>query len=98
HRDFPPFPTRRSSDLAASATGFDIQFPAVVGGVPGSHRHHLDEQSLELLQDKQRCGLLHPEVIIKLIAPNLVFKRRTPEGGEQRSEEHTSELQSLAYL
>jgi len=68
---------------AASATGFDIQFPAIVAGVPGSHRQHLDEQSLELLQDKQHCGLLHPEIIIKLIAPNLVFKRRTPEGGEQ---------------
>src|SRR5205823_4361619 len=77
---------------AASATGFDIQFPAKVGGVPGSHRQHLDEHSLELLQDKQRCGLLHNEIIIKLIAPNLVFKRRTPEGGEQYLARHPDHL------
>ena len=77
---------------AASSTGFDIQFPATVGGVSGSHRHHLDEQSLELLQDKQRCGLLHDEIIIKAIAPNLVFKWRTPEGGEQYLAPHPDNL------
>jgi hypothetical protein len=80
---------------AASATGFDIQFPAVVGGLPGNHRYHLDEQSLELLHDKQRCGVLHPDIIIKLIAPNLVFKRRTsdgPEGGEQYLPSHPDNI------
>ena len=67
----------------ASSTGFDIQFPVTVGGMPGNHRHHLNEQSLELLQDADHCGLLHKEIIIKLIPPNLVFKQKTPDGGEQ---------------
>jgi hypothetical protein len=66
-----------------SATGFDIQFPVVVAGAPGTHRYHLNDQSLELLHDPQHCGLLHKDVIIKLIPPNLIFKRKTPDGGEQ---------------
>ncbi|MCX6923812.1 MAG: hypothetical protein NT154_11490 [Verrucomicrobia bacterium] len=66
----------------ASSSGFDIQFPIVVAGVPDNHRRHLDEQSLGLLQDPDHCGLLHRELIIKLIPPNLVFKRKTPDGGE----------------
>jgi hypothetical protein len=68
---------------AASPTGFDIQFPVQVAGVPHSQRQHLNDQSLELLQDPHRCGLLRAEIIPKLIPPNLVFKRKTPDGGEQ---------------
>src|SRR5438067_393443 len=62
---------------AASAMGFDIQFAAIVGGVPGSQCHHLNEQSLELLQDKVDSGLLYDGIIIKLIACNIIFMRRT---------------------
>jgi hypothetical protein len=68
---------------SASSTGFDIQFPVMVAGVPDNHRHHLNEQALEKLQDPDHCGLLHKEIIIKLIPPNLVFKQKTPDGGEQ---------------
>jgi hypothetical protein len=68
---------------SASSTGFDIQFPVVVAGAPDNHRHHLNEHSLESLQDPEHCGLLHREIIVKLIPPNLVFKRKTPDGGEQ---------------
>ncbi len=68
---------------AASSTGFDIQFPVLVGRVPEIHRYHLNEQSLELLQDPDHCGLLHRNIIVKLIPPNLVFKQKTPDGGEQ---------------
>jgi hypothetical protein len=68
---------------AASSTGFDIQFPVMVGGVPDRHRHHLNEESLELLQDPEHCGLLNREVIIRLTPPSLVFKQKTPDGGEQ---------------
>ena len=68
---------------SASSTGFDIQFPVTVGGVPDNHRHHLNDQSLESLQDPDHCGLLHKEIIVKLIPPNLVFKLKTPDGGEQ---------------
>ncbi len=68
---------------AASPTGFDIQFPVMVAGVPHNQRQRLDNQSLELLQDQQRCGLMRNEIIVKLIPPNLVFKQRTSDGGEQ---------------
>ncbi len=67
----------------ASSTGFDIQFPVMVAGRPDNHRHHLNDHSLELLQDQDHCGLLHREIIVKLIPPNLVFKQKTPDGGEQ---------------
>jgi hypothetical protein len=76
----------------AAAHGFDIQFPAMIAGVQGSHRHHLDEGALELLQDKQHCHVLHEDIIIKLSAPNLVFKRRTPDGGEQYLAGHQDNL------
>jgi hypothetical protein len=68
---------------AASPSGFDIQFPVIVAGVPHSQRHHLNDHALELLQDPHRCGLLCSEIIAKLIPPNLVFKRKTADGGEQ---------------
>jgi len=68
---------------AASPSGFDIQFPVLVAGAPHNQRHHLNDHSLELLQDSQRCGVLRTEIIPKHIPPNLVFKRKTPDGGEQ---------------
>ena len=68
---------------AAASTGFDIQFAVKSGGALGNHRHHLNEEALELLQDPDHCGLLHKGIIIKLIPPNLIFKQRTPDGGEQ---------------
>ena len=55
----------------------------MVGGMPDNHRHHFNEHSLELLQDADHCGLLRKEIIIKLMPPNLVFKQKTPDGGEQ---------------
>jgi hypothetical protein len=67
----------------ASPTGFDIQFPVMVAGAPDNHRHPLNDQSLASLLDPDHCGLLHKEIIVKLIPPNLVFKRKTPDGGEQ---------------
>jgi hypothetical protein len=67
----------------ASATGFDIQFPCLVGGIMASHRYHLNQEALDLLQDQDHCGLLNQDIIVKLMPPNLVFKRKTPNGGEQ---------------
>lgn len=67
---------------AASPTGFDIQFPIKTGGAQGNHRHHLNQETLDLLQDPEHCGLLHKGIIVKLIPPNLVFKQRTADGGE----------------
>jgi hypothetical protein len=67
----------------ASSTGFDIQFPELVAGAPQVRRQHLNDYSLDRLQDAAHCGLLHKEIIVKLIPPNLVFKQRTPDGGEE---------------
>ena len=68
---------------AASSTGFDIQFAAKVGGTAGSHRRPLNEEALVLLQDPDKCGLLPKDLVIKLSRPNLIFKRKTPDGGER---------------
>jgi hypothetical protein len=68
---------------AASSTGFDIQFAAKVGGTADRHRRPLDEESLVLLQDPDKCGLLPKDLVIKLSRPNLIFKRKTPDGGER---------------
>ncbi len=68
---------------AASSTGFDIQFAAKVGGTTGRHRRPLDEEALLLLQDQDKCGLLPKNLVIKLSRPNLILKRKTPDGGER---------------
>ena len=72
---------------AASPTGFDIQFTARVGGVTDRRRRPLNEESLGLLQAPDRCGLLPEDLVIKLLPPSLVFKRKTPDGGERYLDE-----------
>jgi len=84
----PPVALGQGKDIvvyanAASSTGFDIQFPARVAGVPDHRRRPLAEESLELLQDPTHCGLLQPGLVIKLTRPTLIFKQKTPDGGEQ---------------
>jgi hypothetical protein len=68
---------------AASSTGFDIQFAAKASGVIDNRKRPLNEESLELLQDPDRCGLLPRDLVIKLSRPNLIFKLKTPDGGER---------------
>lgn len=68
---------------AASSTGFDIQFAVTVGGVPDRRRRALNEETLELLQDSQRCGVLSKGLVIKMTRPTLIFKQKTPDGGEK---------------
>ena len=72
---------------AASSTGFDIQFPVTVAGVPEARRRHLAEDALELLQDPEKSGLLQPGRILKLTRPCLIFKQRTADGGERYLEQ-----------
>jgi len=72
---------------AASPTGFDIQFPAKVGGLIDIQRRPLDEESLELLQAADRCGFLPKDLVIKLSPPNFIFKLKTPDGGERYLDE-----------
>ncbi|HOX55784.1 MAG TPA: hypothetical protein P5205_09180 [Candidatus Paceibacterota bacterium] len=71
----------------ASPTGFDIQFAAKVGGVIERRRWPLNEESLTLLQSPDKCGLLPRHLVIKLSPPSLIFKRRTPDGGERYLDE-----------
>jgi hypothetical protein len=72
---------------AASPTGFDIQFAAKVGGIGDYRKRPLSEESLALLQTPERCGLLPKDLVIKLSPPNLIFKRKTPDGGERSLDE-----------
>jgi hypothetical protein len=72
---------------AASPTGYDIQFAAKVSGVSDHRRRPFNEESLGLLQSPDRCGLLPKDLVIKLSPPNLIFKRRTPDGGERYLDE-----------
>jgi hypothetical protein len=67
---------------AASPTGFDIQFPVTVGGVSENRRRQLNDTALELLLEPARCGLLQPGLIVKISPPNLIFKRKSADGGE----------------
>jgi hypothetical protein len=77
---------------AASSTGFDIQFPVTVGGVIETRRRHLSEESLELLQDPVKCGLLQPGLQMKLTRPCVVLKQKTPDGGERYLEKSPASL------
>ena len=77
---------------AASTSGFDIQFPVTSAGVLDSRRRPLNEESLELLQDPDRCGLLPKGLLIKLTRPTLIFKQKTPDGGERYLEQGADHL------
>lgn len=66
----------------ASPTGFDIQFPATPSGIVENRKRHLNEETVQLLQDPERCRVLRKGITAKLAAPDLIFKLKTPEGGE----------------
>jgi hypothetical protein len=83
----PPASEGQGTDIiilsnAASPTGFDIQFPAKIGGVLERRRRSLDDSALDLLQEPTRCGLLQPGLIVKISPPTFIFKRKTHDGGE----------------
>lgn len=71
----------------ASASGFDIQFPATANGLAENKRRHLDIETMELLSDPQRCRVLRKGIVVKLIPPNLLFLQRTSDGGEHHLEQ-----------
>src|SRR5262249_62376253 len=82
-RDLPSFPTRRSSDLV------DERHQDAVGDEPGQVLRH-DRRLAEL--HRQRPRLLHRRGGGRLSRDDL------DQLHERRSEEHTSELQSLTNL
>ncbi len=67
----------------ASPTGFDLQFPATPTGVIENRKRHLNEETVQLLQDPERCRVLRRGITAKLAPPDLVFKEKTAEGGER---------------
>ncbi len=80
---------------AASPTGFDIQFPAKVGGVMDNRRRPLGEESLALLQDEDHCGLVRKGRVIKVSRPYFIFKQKTADGGESYLEKCAENLVKL---
>jgi hypothetical protein len=79
---------------AASATGFDIDFVTIQGGTRLHTKGHLSQDKLNVLQDPQRCDLLHPGIVLRLSPPNLLIRRRRPDGGE----EAVPEVPDVSYL
>lgn len=84
----PPASSGKGKEIRISlaSMGYKITFPARIRGVNSIFEGRLDDEALFLLQDPNNCGLLHPDIIIRLSKPNLHFKRRTPSGGEKELE------------
>jgi hypothetical protein len=80
HADASQIAIRENS---ASATGFDIDFVTIQAGARLQVKGHLTQDKLNVLQDHQRCELLHPGIILRLSPPNLLIRRRRPDGGEE---------------
>src|SRR5205823_12028687 len=95
-RVLPSFPTRRSSDLFPFAWHKGLPFP---GYVPSGFDF---SGSLE-----SKLSTFHPPLVARLTTPfDMIANSKGSTGSTStstilealRSEEHTSELQSLAYL
>src|SRR5205823_14747438 len=92
------FPTRRSSDLPRRRLLRPTQ--PLPHALPPAH-HRVAPSTLIVEQEPcVRCEPIHPPAVRKLTPP-MATEEGGHSGGERRgdrSEEHTSELQSLAYL
>src|SRR5205823_12452330 len=88
--DLPPFPTRRSSDLhmLADELAVDVNVGVIID------RPEAQERTLTGLGVHGKMALVPDEAVVP------AHVRRMGDKGlrQVRSEEHTSELQSLAYL
>lgn len=77
----------------AAATGFEIHFVTTLSGARFEVKGHLAQDKLDLLQDQAKCDLLKPGILLRLSPPNLLVRRRRPDGGE----EHLPELPDISY-
>lgn len=68
----------------ASSTGFDIRFVTVHVGARFEVKGHLGQDKLDILQDPFKCDLLQPGIVLRLSPPNLLIRRRRPDGGEEK--------------
>jgi hypothetical protein len=89
----------------ASSTGFDIRFITVHAGARFEIKGHLAQDKLDILQDPFKCDLLRPGTVLRLSPPNLLIRRRRPDGGEEKIPElpdiqyrHLSEIQFQQIL
>src|SRR5205823_14899470 len=92
HRALPSFPTRRSSDLAATLRGSSASasFQAARAAVDDPSRRSWTSPA-----PSRRLLRISTSTVVSAIACSaLTWREKSP----ARSEEHTSELQSLAYL
>src|SRR5205823_14200218 len=86
-RDLPSFPTRRSSDLRSRASASVLKSSSV-----SSERVEWPIVHTALIQQLHPTGRHGPRELQQR------HEGQHQETAGQRSEEHTSELQSLAYL
>src|SRR5262249_39335693 len=70
-------------NLAAS-TGFDIRFTIMRAGMAFEVMGHLSQENLDILQYHARWDLLRPGIQVRLSPPNLIIRKRRPDGGEDR--------------
>jgi len=68
----------------ASSTGFDIRFVTSLSGMRVEVKGHMNQDRLNILQDASKCDLLRPGILIRLIPPLLLVRRKRPDGGEER--------------
>src|SRR5205823_13718413 len=96
--DLHSFPTRRSSDLAA-IPGYTVAGKTGTGSIPGPHGY---ADSLGYMASF--VGMVpasDPRLVVLVVVDRprgAIFGGVVAAPAFQRSEEHTSELQSLAYL
>src|SRR5205823_13758884 len=92
----PSFPTRRSSDLFQGA-GIGVRLPSIDGD--GIHVSNKNDASVPItpLHRGQKIRASSRDAL-QLVADVLAFAETRERLRHFRSEEHTSELQSLAYL
>ena len=68
----------------ASPTGFDIHFVTMHAGFRNEIKGHLSQDRLDILQDPIKSGLLQPGIMLRLSPPNLLIRKRRPDGGEEK--------------
>src|SRR5205823_12790459 len=85
HRELHSFPTRRSSDLTGNAMAARLSQSVKNRLALRRIGRHSEDDAVFAFECRDGCGVV--------AAPRVVQKI-----SQDRSEEHTSELQSLAYL
>lgn len=78
---------------SAASTGFDLHFWIVRAGNLSEVKEHLSQESLDILQDQNRCNLLQPDVVLRIAPPFLYFRRRHHDGHE----EHVPGIPDIRY-